>query len=384
MNLIESYALACGVKIGKPFIYEKFFPNTLEKYITFHPFSKPAKSYDYWNEVLAILFPILNREEIRILQIGGPNEPVFNGCVNVVGMTTPNQVAFLLKDALLHLGADSFPVHVASHYDKKIVALYSNNYINCVKPYFGSNSNKILLEPDRKGKKPKFVLDENPKSINDITPESIANAVLKLLNLTPLSNRKTVNIGNYYNRPSFEMIPVEVVDLNKFGLSNIIVRMDLEFNQVILNEQLKSSKCLIMTDKALDPNMLLNHKKNIERIFYKVTKDVQVGFVDFLQKNNFEHQLITELSNEELNPVKISLFDYDQIVDFRSRSKQELNITSTDNLYYRSSKRIIYKNQVFSSVAAIKANAPLIQETNKVIDNEDFWKESEHFYLFEE
>jgi hypothetical protein len=178
------------------------------------------------------------------------------------------------------------------------------------------------------------------------------------------------------------MVPTSVVDIRAFSLSNIIVRMDLNFDQVVLNEQLKTSKCLIMTDKALDPNMLMAHKGNIERIFYKITKDVQVGFVDFLQKNNFEHQLITELSNEELNPVKVALFDYDQVVDFRSRTKEQLNITSTNNLYYRSNKRIICNNQVFPSVAAWKIGAPLTQENNPVIDTPDFWQESEHFYLF--
>ena len=55
MHLIESYATNCGVKIDKPYILERFFPLNVEKYITFQPFSKGAKSYDGWPDVLEII-----------------------------------------------------------------------------------------------------------------------------------------------------------------------------------------------------------------------------------------------------------------------------------------------------------------------------------------
>ena len=36
MHTLESYALNSGAKISKPYIIEKFFPTTLNKYITLH------------------------------------------------------------------------------------------------------------------------------------------------------------------------------------------------------------------------------------------------------------------------------------------------------------------------------------------------------------
>ena len=39
MHLVEQYALACGAKIDKPYIYEKFAPLPFNNYITFSPFS---------------------------------------------------------------------------------------------------------------------------------------------------------------------------------------------------------------------------------------------------------------------------------------------------------------------------------------------------------
>ena len=59
MHLVEQYALACGAKIDKPYIYEKFAPLPFNNYITFSPFSKPAKNYDYWREVLFMLFIVV-------------------------------------------------------------------------------------------------------------------------------------------------------------------------------------------------------------------------------------------------------------------------------------------------------------------------------------
>ena len=56
MHLVEQYALACGAKIDKPYIYEKFAPLPFNNYITFSPYSKPAKNYDYWREVLSVSY----------------------------------------------------------------------------------------------------------------------------------------------------------------------------------------------------------------------------------------------------------------------------------------------------------------------------------------
>ena len=70
MHLIERYATSCGVKIDKPYIYETFFPVNVEKYISFQPFSKyPSKNYDYWDEVVAVISPYLQQNNITCKSI---------------------------------------------------------------------------------------------------------------------------------------------------------------------------------------------------------------------------------------------------------------------------------------------------------------------------
>ena len=160
MHLLEQYSLASGVKIKKPYIYEKFFPVTADKYITFHPSSKPSKTYDYWQEVINLILPVLDSKGIKIIQLGQEKEKVYNGVLSLVGFTNINQTAFVLRGSMLHVGADSFPTHIASGYNKKIVALYSNNYVNCVRPFFGDPKDHVLLEPKRNNK-PTFSFEEN-------------------------------------------------------------------------------------------------------------------------------------------------------------------------------------------------------------------------------
>ena len=382
MHLIENYALSCGVKIRKPFIRETFFPNIFDQYIILHPYSKPSKSYDYWQEVLNLILPELQERKIQVIQIGVQGDQPLNGAAYIAGMTNPNQVAYLLRGAKLHLGADSFPTHMASSYDKKIVALYSNNHLNCVKPYFGSPENQILLEPDRKGNKPNFSLEENPKTINSIPPEKIAQAVFDLLKIDVKILNKTINFGLYYNRPSFETIPTSPLNTAQFQISNVIVRMDYHSDLQVLAAQLQICPCLIMSDKPVDKNLITQFRANIPHFFYKITKESDPKYVEFIQGSNIPYDLITEMSDEDLRSVKLDYLDYKLIQQLPKKTKEHLKITNCDNVYYKSSKRLYHNGKIYDSKASFDAGIEFKDGLVKVIDNEAFWKESEHFYIY--
>ena len=71
MHILERYALSCGVKIDKPQIYTKFYPNNFGKYITLQASSgMEAKNYDLYQEVVEILSPYLSELGIQVVQIG--------------------------------------------------------------------------------------------------------------------------------------------------------------------------------------------------------------------------------------------------------------------------------------------------------------------------
>jgi hypothetical protein len=381
MHILEQYALNSGVKIKQPFIYEKFFPLTFDKYISFHPATKPSKTYDLWQEVINLIFPYLEKNNIKIIQIGEKEDKSYSGAMNLLGLTNINQTAYILKNALLHVGADSFPTHVASYYDKKIVSLYSNNYISCVKPYFGNPQNQILLEPTRTTK-PCFSFHETPKTINKIKPEIIAKNILKLLDIENSINIDSIYFGMEYNQPKLELVPNMNIDPRQYNSTNIIVRMDLEFNEQILRNQLKICDCVIFTDKSIDKQLLIDNKSRIAKIIYEIKENNDIDFANFLQFNSIPYQLFTYLKGDSIEKIKLDYIDQEQIIEINADLKTKIKTENIYNLFYRSNKKILSNGKIFLSVSSYKKDISAAQNTEAVIDCPEFWKELENFYIF--
>ena len=65
MHQVESYALACGAKIDKPFLYEHYFPTPSGvEYITLQKEAKfPSRQYKYWQQVVDLIYPVLSKNK---------------------------------------------------------------------------------------------------------------------------------------------------------------------------------------------------------------------------------------------------------------------------------------------------------------------------------
>jgi len=299
-HLVETYALNCGLKIDKPFLLEKYFPIEFDKYITFHPFSKyESKSYDYWQEVIDFIHPELQKNGIEILQIGAKDDRRFKKCNHSQGLTSLQQTAYLINHSILHLGADSFATHVASGYGKKIVSLYSNTYANIARPYWTSEEDCVLFEPDREKLKPSYSAVEMPKSINQINPEDIANAVTKLLNINYKCPYKTLFKGENYNNQSIQLYPDCIINVENPESQVVIVRMDYEFNEDVLANQLTKTNCIIITDKPIPRAIIDAFCKKIPEVMYLINDNYSIDFVKYLQSKNVKVNLLTKESDEE-------------------------------------------------------------------------------------
>ena len=273
MHLIQEYALATSSKISRPFILEKYFPIISKKYITLNTTSKESKSYQYWQNVVDEILPRLKENNIDIVQIGGNGEIPIVGCENTMGKTSINNVAYIIKNSVGTLGVDSFPIHMASNYGKKICALYSNNYVKNVGAFFSKEEDFIPLEPPReKDEKPSFTITGD-KSISKIKPEDISASILKLLNIPYTTTNKTLFIGNLYNNKMVHSIPNQIVDTNRLGLQSLIIRMDIDFNEENLIKQLHVCKCSIITNKPLSLDILNKYKPGILEVIYFVDKN---------------------------------------------------------------------------------------------------------------
>lgn len=382
MHLIESYATNCGLKIDEPFIYEKFFPLSSEKYITFSSSSEQAKDYDYWIEVFNILIPKFKEKNISILQLGDRGSKPLPNCLSAIGLTNRNQEAYLIRNGLLHLGIDNFLSQLAGSYNKKQVCLYGNSYSKDVRPYWGTDRNTTILESHRNGKKPSFSSVENPKTINLILPEDIAKAVCEFLGLDFDYKYKTIEFGgNYFNR-IIETLPNQVVDIRSMGLDSIIVRMDYLFNEENLIKQLQLGKASIVTDKPVSEQLIQQFRGSIKEVIYFIKKDHDPKFVETLKRSAVKFVMMSDLPKEELEKIKIHYIDHGIIHPLIKQSTEHLK---KRDLYYLSSKITLSNSKMYPSKAALSLDRPIVNQYDvaEIINTEEFWNDSSHCYFLE-
>jgi len=390
MHLIESYATNCGVKIDKPFVLEKFYPIDKDKYITIHPYSKPAKNYDHWQTVLNLILPVLEKEGIEIIQIGDKNEQQLQGCHSLAGCTTYGQAAHVIRRGMLHLGCDSFPAHVAGFYNKKSVIVYPNTLINNVKPYWKDEENTSLIMAEPEGK-PKFGLDERPKSINKNKPEFIAKEVCRLLELDFDFPYESIHIGSSFGRPAVECIPNQMVNPKQMGVDSIYYRMDLLFNEIRLEQQLSIGPTSIVTDKPISAQLILNNRSRIGEIIYEITEDDDPEFAKFLESNKIKYTMISRLPVDQMNDKKINYIDLEHAAILRVKDfdKEEQDIKEKydiNKLYYMSSRLVLCDGKSYYNEGDIDKDNSEIEFKDSIVkvnDTPQFWRSLDRNLIFE-
>lgn len=183
MHLIETYSLLSGAQIKNCFIHTEEYSLPYNKYMLFHAdcSKAPARQYKQWHKVLTILQET-EGFDLPIIQIGSITDNTYDTSLSLLGQTNTHQLAHIIKHCELLLCYDSLPMHIASHFDKKLVALFSY-YAQNSGPYFSSKDNAIVLEPDFSKIKPSHTLDDPYDLINTIRPEIVANSALRLLGI---------------------------------------------------------------------------------------------------------------------------------------------------------------------------------------------------------
>ena len=385
MHLIEQYSLGCGVKIDKPSVEVSFFPLPFDKYIVIHPSSgMEPKTYDYFNDVINLIYPLLSKNNISIVQIGDKKDTPLPKCHHLNGVTTLSQSFYLIKNCELLIGNDSFSTHVASGFDKKLVSLYSTNFKECCGTYWGSPENQFLIQADLNGNKPSFSDKESPKVVNNIMPEEIGVPSLDLLNIKhKLKSYKTLNIGEFYSSPSLEVIPDFFTPLNVPPKTGINLRLDYHFDLNFTASWLSKHPTHIITNQNLPIELLGKFKNNIS----KISIDLESG-------GNFSHSDIKKINSIGV-PIEIFSSDLSmlnshqvQFIEWGVRKlsfpeKKDLDFSNEvcNNSFYYSSKTILSKNKEYSSKAGW-LNSQEKSKIEKVIDSPEFWKESDYFRIY--
>jgi len=313
-HLVEVYAKDLGVKIGDPHFKPHFFPVLEDNYITIHNDNKvQSKEYDYWEEVICLVKEQV--PDIKFIQIGSGQEPIIKNATKFAATSSIKQSAYIIKNALMHVGIDSLPVHIASSFDKPIVSIYAHTYASTCRPIWGSKNNHTIIESHRDGKKPSYSLKEQPKQINLIKPEEIANAVLKRLGKNK-SSRKTIFIGDKYKEKFIHIIPDK-----KYGVSSkqTVLRFDLHHDEENTLHLFANNNISIVTNKPLGDKLL--SQKNINCINYFCDR-FDSGFVERAKNKGITLRLFcTDEGN--LSEERLKFFDNQILLIDESKKIEE-------------------------------------------------------------
>ena len=347
MHLIERYALSTGLKIDNPNISHLFYPTACDEYVCFHASSKDnLRDYDYWNEVKELIDPYFKNLNLKTLQIGLGKDPSLNCDIDLRGKTNIRQMAYLVKNCSLFLGVDSFPAHLAGFYNRKMVSIYSNSFAACVRPYWGNQSNQKIIETERpNGEKPSFSFNENPKTVNRIKPELIANHALDLLEQKP-TKHKTLFIGSNYKSSFAEVIPTETSNV----VSDLIdVRMDYAHNEQVLAHLLNKNKVEVTLSKPIHENFLKSGK--ITKVIYKADWFDQ-NFLSKIKESAIPHVLICT-SSENLSNERAKNFDYLvnhlDVKDLAKHNKKKIGDIDFNKIKIKSGKKVICGDKIYDS-----------------------------------
>lgn len=396
-KLIEAYSRSTGLEIKKPFLGETFYLLSFDKYITIQNGSgmPNAKNYDYWQEVIFGIKPILDANNIKIVLLGASEDQVLGGVEDLRGKTNIQQSNYIIGRSLLHIGNDSCLAHIAGFRNIPLICLYGSTTIANHSPYWYNKDKTIFLESHRFGDYPSFSSQESPKTVNLISPESVINAIFKLLGIEQKAEFKTFYIGQNYLKSILEYIPTCPFTVKLNESIPVVLRMDFYHNpQAMIDLAQKNIKYHLIINKQVDINLIKQLKQFIIAISIEMTDEITPKFVKDIK--NIGIKCIGFINSDDtrnLGDIRLKFFDLINIdkissfslEDFKNRVKNYLNQDddfSLENMKFKTNKVIFANNKVYASKAHFKKDIAFnLGGTSEILDDHLFWEDFEHFYF---
>jgi hypothetical protein len=385
MHLVENYALAAGARIGSPTIQASFFPVGSEKYITLHASSgMDSKNYDYYKDVVKILVPKIKSLGYDIIQIGEKGEASIEGATSLLGQTTIRQTLFVIKNADLHIGNDSFSCHAASAYNTPLVALYGPTRPECCGPYWGDKEKQEILAPDFSLLKPSYSKSEREKRINKIFPNKVAEKALNLLGIhNDLEFIDPIHLGESFHLSIIDVVP-DFATHNKVPFakgSSINIRTDYTEEEQYTESWLASHSTVLHINRMIDLNLLFKYKNNIQKIFLYMDESFTQEYM-----SNFDRLAIKTVlyydQKETISDARIKFFG-ENIYLNEQETKKDLDFPGRicNNSLYQSSLNLFSKDKIYPCKAALDKQIEK-QAEHRIMDCSEFYRESEFFKIY--
>lgn len=118
------------------------------------------------------LVELLQKFHLPLYTIGSNEDSVISSTIDLCGKITINQMAMIIRDAILFIGLDSLPIHVAGAFHTPTVGIYSG-----ADKYY-SPEVSLPFNPNAI-----YIIAKDGKHCDSIDIKEIYSAVTKLLNL---------------------------------------------------------------------------------------------------------------------------------------------------------------------------------------------------------
>lgn len=375
MHVLESFSTSTGLKLSKPFIYEKYFPVGCDKYITVdNTRENSPPDFQNWQEICNFLNGPLSKHGISIVQLGDDAAPEMNGAIRLNGKINLGQAAYVLNNSLLHLSTDAVSAHIANTFNVQTICIIDKPENASHAPYWTDNVKSETLF-------------ESTQELGIIKPEAIAEKVLDKLMIDFESKFETIHIGKKFvdGQEFVETLPDQSVNIESMNIKSIMFRMDLLFDEKKLEEQLRIGNVNIITNKAIDLEILKQYRKNIPQLVYVVEEDDDYKFAESVKNLGISLFLFSRMDSKQLNKKKINYLDIDLIFTESYKEEQKKKILShgIDKLYYKSNKFTLSNGKTFPSESAWRNNQE-IGGKGEVVEFKDdplIWRSIDNLYI---
>lgn len=377
MNLLKSFKTTTGLEPGKAHIYEKIFPLAFDNYIILETQSAdPNKNYCFWSRIIELIKPILTKENVNIIHFIDDKRYHFDD-IYIDSSVLLAQKAYLLTKAKLFCGASKIYSLICSEYGIKQCYLKYDYYVDNI------SEQENVINSDFKRKN---FANPTPSPINNIRPEEIAKKIIKMLfNYEPEFDN-TISIGRVYATQSIEIIPDNVFNIKSDGKNEIVIRMDYLFSEDNLDKQLDLLAASVVTNKPINKNILIRHSRKIKKLYYKIEKDSDAEFVNLLESLGIDFELITSLTEEDLNKEKIKYMDFKKINRLNVLDLKFLDGLDKSKVYFKSNKIVVKSGKTFCSRWHAKAmiSSENVRNSKSEVPSftdESFKEEADYFYF---
>jgi len=380
MNILNKYANYCGVEAKRPEVPSSYYPNKGRPYIIIDNRTRTGQDiYEYYVDVLDMVREILTREGIDVYMFCTSEKTALQFTYPFY-MLSPKQENYLIKNSLAVITNGNVSTYAASSYGVPSLGLYSSYPSELTKPNW--DNKHIILESRREGNLPSYGREEKEKYINKIRPEEIANGILEMLEVKERVGVETIHVGGVYQMKVAEAIPDFQPDPSFFAGQVVNVRTDYHMDEQNLIQWIKGRKANLLINEPLNLDLINYYRGEIFQITASINDSFSEEWIKRVKNIGVKLEMFCE-KDEDLEKFRFQYFDH---TINKSMFKKKADLWLPGKLKkgtkFITGKILISEGERYSCLSAKKAGKVLTNVPEDVYDTDEFWKELDHFRLF--